>query len=157
MEDGQLSCLCAESLTSRLVVKTLLCCLAVCVSQSQPGGWPQAERAKPWGSLPHPLWWSAVVSAWQPVAQPVKHSGMSLRKQAGAGGARRWVGAGVGGWVGGMWSVSRGSKWTQSFRLRPKMVVMRIPREDSPPPQTCEVMSSEAPPLSLWVWCFISP
>lgn len=72
MEDGQLSCLCTESLTSRLVVKTLLCCLAVCVSQSQPGGWPQAERAKPWGSLPHPLWWSAVVSAWQPVAQASK-------------------------------------------------------------------------------------
>lgn len=39
---------------------------------------------------------SAVVSAWQPVAQPVKHSGMSLRKQAEAGGARGVVG-GAGG------------------------------------------------------------
>lgn len=38
-----------------------------------------------------PAVWGVVVSVWQRVAQSVKHSGMSLRKQAGAEGVRRDV------------------------------------------------------------------
>lgn len=145
-KDGQFSCLCTESLT-----RLEPCCAAllyVWVTANLEDGHRPEEPSPGVRSCTH----CSLKCCGLRLAACGTASKTFWRVPPKTGGGQ-WSEGGRGG---GMWSVSRGSKWTRSLSLQPKMVIRKITREDSPS-QTCEVIfSDEALSLSLGVCCLIS-